>query len=449
MSDLLQIGRSGVLAYQGALAAVGENVTNADTDGFARRQVVLSEQKASGGAYQIYRTSAAFGGVQATEVTRVWDQYRAANAWSANSDSTAASTRAQYLKTAETMLDDGDTGVGTRLTAVFTTATALAANPTDPTLRQTMLSAVGDAASALGQTEANLGKLSATVTSQAQTLVAQANDQLAALGKINVALHAAAQGTSGRAQLEDQRDQLISTLSGTVGLDVTLDTDGAATLKLDGYAGQQLLASTSASPAFLQLSAASDGRLAMTVVDAGVSRAVTPTSGAVAGLVDVASTIAGRRQQLDGLAAKLATGINTWQAQGKTAAGTAGVPLLTGTTAATLALATSDPTAIAASDGTTANGNLLALSALRGSDGVEAGWRALSTDQSLMVASANTAATAAATQKDSAYSAYDETSGVDLDSEAADLLRYQQAYAASAKIIQAAKETVQTILDLF
>ena len=449
MSDLLSIGRSGVLAYKGALAAVGENVTNADTDGFARRQVVLREQRTAGGPFQVYRTSDAFGGVQASEITRVWDQYRAANAWSANSDSSAAGTRAQYLKTVESMLGDGDTGVGARLTAVFTSGTALAANPGDSTLRQTMLAAIGSAAQALGQSNADLGKVATTIGTQAQAMVGQANDQLVTLGKLNVALHAAAPGTPGRAQLEDQRDQLISTLSGSFGLDVSLDTSGAATVRLDGFAGQQLLASNSATPALLQLTQASDGRLSLAVADGTTSHAVTPISGAIAGLVDVAGTIAGRRQQLDGLAAKLATGINAWQKAGKTAAGVPGAALLTGTTAATIALATSDPAAIAASDGTSANGNLLTLSTLRGSDGVEAGWRALVADQSLMTSSANTAANAAAAQKDSAYSAYDETSGVDLDSEAADLLRYQQAYAASAKIIQAAKETVQSILDLF
>jgi flagellar hook-associated protein 1 FlgK len=38
---------------------------------------------------------------------------------------------------------------------------------------------------------------------------------------------------------------------------------------------------------------------------------------------------------------------------------------------------------------------------------------------------------------------------VDLDNEAAELLRFQQAYSASAKIIQAARETLQDILNLF
>lgn len=448
MSDLIQIGRSGVLAYQGALAAVGENVTNADTDGFARREVVLKEQHAPGGSFQLYRTSAAFGGVQASEVKRVWDQYKAANAWSSNSDASAAGTRAQYLATVETMLDDGDNGVGVKLTAVFTSATQLAANPSDTTLRQTMLANVANAAQALGQTAADLGKVAGTVRTQAATLVDQANDALEALGKLNVALHASPQGSAGRAQLEDQRDSLLGTLSAAVGLDVTLDADGAATLRLDDYGGARLLAANSASPAFLQLQPASDGRLAMAVTDGDGAHAVTPTGGKLAGLVDVAATIAGRRAQVDGLAARFASALNDWQAQGRTAAGVAGAPLLTGTDAATLAAATTDPAAIAAGDGTTENGNLLAISALRGDDGVEAQWRAMATDQALMVSAANTQSSAASARKDGAYSSLDETSGIDLDAEAADLLRYQQAYSASAKIIQTARETLQSILDI-
>ena len=449
MSDLLQIGRSGVLAYQGALAAVGENVTNADTDGFAKRQVVLREQTAAGGPYQIYRSTASFGGVQATEVKRVWDQYRAGNAWTSNSDANAAGTRAQYLTTVESMLDDGDTGVGVKLTAVFTSATALASNPSDPTLRQTMLANVGNAAQALGQTASDLGKVAGTVRTQAQTLVDQSNDTLQALGKLNIALHASPQGSAGRAQLEDQRDSLIGSLSANVGLDVTLDGYGAATLKLDGFNGAQLLASNNATPAVLTLQPASDGRLAMSVVDDTATIAVTPTGGKMAGLIDVASNIAGRRQQLDGLAANFATALNTWQAQGTTAAGVAGVPLLTGTTAATLALATNDPAAIAGADASGENGNLLAIGSLRGAGGIEAQWRSMSTDQSLLVSSANTQSSAATARRDSAYSSLDEVSGIDLDSEAADLLRYQQAYSASAKIIQTARETLQSILDLF
>src|SRR6478735_7764177 len=119
MSDLLSIGRSGVLAYREAMATTGENVVNADTDGFARRQVVLKEQAFGSGPTMLARNSASFAGVSNASVTRVWDQYRASNAWATNADSASADTRAQWLGTIETTLDDSDAGVGVKLTAVF------------------------------------------------------------------------------------------------------------------------------------------------------------------------------------------------------------------------------------------------------------------------------------------------------------------------------------------
>ncbi|MEG8057475.1 flagellar basal body rod C-terminal domain-containing protein [Sphingomonas sp. 22L2VL55-3] len=50
--------------------------------------------------------------------------------------------------------------------------------------------------------------------------------------------------------------------------------------------------------------------------------------------------------------------------------------------------------------------------------------------------------------RDGAVSSLASASGVDLDSEAVDLLRFQQAYQASSRVIQTARDTLQTILDL-
>ena len=56
---------------------------------------------------------------------------------------------------------------------------------------------------------------------------------------------------------------------------------------------------------------------------------------------------------------------------------------------------------------------------------------------------------AASSRRDGAFAARSEMSGVDLDQEAADLLRFQQAYAGSARVIQTARETLETILNVF
>jgi len=119
MSDLLTIGKSGVLAYQNALAGISENVVNANNAGYARRQVTMKEQAAAAGPLFLSRNSSSFNGVLGADVSRVWDQYSAQRAWSANSDSSQASTRSQWYGTVENALNDGDSGVGVKLTAIF------------------------------------------------------------------------------------------------------------------------------------------------------------------------------------------------------------------------------------------------------------------------------------------------------------------------------------------
>ena len=50
--------------------------------------------------------------------------------------------------------------------------------------------------------------------------------------------------------------------------------------------------------------------------------------------------------------------------------------------------------------------------------------------------------------RDSAISARNAASGVNIDEEAVDLLRFQQAYQASSRVIQTARDILQTILEI-
>ena len=59
-----------------------------------------------------------------------------------------------------------------------------------------------------------------------------------------------------------------------------------------------------------------------------------------------------------------------------------------------------------------------------------------------------TEATAQQTLADQAQTMRDSTSGVNLDEEAANLMKYQQAYQASAKIIEIAGKLFDQILQL-
>ncbi len=450
MSDLLGIGASGIRAYGTALAAIGNNVSNANTAGYTRRTVSLTENTAGDASNALYKNSGQFGGVDTAEVGRAWNDFQAAAARSASSDAGAADAKVTWLGNTETALDDGTTGVGQSATAIFTAGSTLAADPGSTGNRNAFLSAIGQTATALNTTASALAQTSTGIASAAQTTVQSVNADLDQLDKINTALRTQASGTSSQADLLDQRDSLLDDLSGNVGINVTLAGDGSATATL-ANSGVQLTGGVngSGSGARLTIDAGANGALSVQAVSSGKAQPVGDTGGTLGGLVSSAQTVADRRTSLDKMASDFSAALNAWNAAGTTAAGAAGGALVTGTTAATIAVATSDPAAIAAASSSASNGNLLNLSTLRSSTGIEQSWSGMVTDQGQMVASAKSADTAAGAIKTAAMSARDTSSGVDLDTEAAELLRYQQAYSGAAKVIQVAKDTMQSILDLF
>jgi flagellar hook-associated protein 1 FlgK len=450
MSDLLSIGASGVRAYGTALAAIGNNVSNADTPGYTRRTVTLTENTAGDGVGALSTSGGQFGGVSTTDVGRAWNDYQAAAARSASSDAGAADAKATWLGNAETALDDGATGVGQSATAIFTAGDTLAADPGSTGNRNAFLSAIGQTASAMNTTAAALAQTSSGIASAAQSTVQTVNADLDQLDKINAALGAQASGTSAQADLLDQRDSLLDDISGNVGINVSLAQNGSATVTL-ANSNIQLTGGVNGAGtgARLTINSGANGTLSVQAVSVGKAQTVGDTGGTLGGLVSSAQTVADQRTSLDKMASDFATALNAWNAAGTTAAGAAGAALVTGTTAATIKVATSDPAAIAAASSSATNGNLLNLSTLRGSTGIEQSWSSLVTNQGQIVASANTAQTAADATQSAAMNARDQSSGVDLDTEAAELMRYQQAYSGAAKVIQTAKDTMQSILDLF
>lgn len=449
MTDLLSLGKAGVMAYRTALSAVADNVSNSETPGFARRSVTLRESPVAFGTTAIYRARATFGGVDAVSVQRAWDDFKAADSRLSAGDAGRADARMRWLTTAEGALDDSENGVGTRLTAVFNAADALASDPGGELPRRQMLLALDDAATTIRTTAEGLARTATGIADEAQTTVDQINSDLASLAKINGALQRAGVGTSAYAQIADERDRLLDNLAGKIGIDVTLDQVGRATVTLTGTSGATLLSGNQS--ALLGLDRSGDGRLSIVMSGTSAATNLFPVAGSLAGLIDVAGSVADRRAQLDAIAQNFASTLNGWQAQGLDANGQPGAPLLAITGGAdALTVATSDTDAIAAAaPGGAANGNLLALTPLRGADGAEKQWAALIASHSQIVAAAKSEATAATARSEGAFAARDETSGIDLDKEAAELIRFQQAYDGSARIIQVARETMQTILDLF
>ena len=449
MSDLLSIGLSGVTAYRTALAAVADNVANAEAPGYARREVRLREGINAGSESPIYREGLMFAGVEAASVNRAWDAFRAADSRYAASAAGRADVRQQWLGSIETALGDGPSAVGSLVGAFFNAGEALAATPSDRLGRTAMLMALGSASNAIRNTADGLSRVSESIAQAAQLEIDGLNADLAALGEVNSALRQTAPGRTSRASMEDERDRLIDSIANRIDVAAAFDKNGVATLTLGRVAGVTLLDPTKR--AVVSSATAVDGRISLRMFADGTTTPLPAMGGRLSGLVEVAASTEDKRLEIEGIAVQFVGEVNNWSAQGRDSAGNPGGPLLSMSAGATsLALTTNDPDAIAAAsaDGTE-NGNLLALSSLRGPNGTEARWAALVASQAQSLNSARSEAAAASTRRDGSFAARDEVSGVDLDHEATELLRYQRAYDASSKIIQVSRETLQSILDLF
>jgi flagellar hook-associated protein 1 FlgK len=130
---------------------------------------------------------------------------------------------------------------------------------------------------------------------------------------------------------------------------------------------------------------------------------------------------------------------------------------LTGNAAGNVQVNISDPRQFAAADaagGVGNNANALKLAGLQTDKTLLNGSSNLQDLQGQMVAdigiagsATNRALDAQTALLDQATQARDSFSGVNLDEEAANLMRYQQSYAAAAKVVQIGDSIIQTLLD--
>lgn len=446
MSDLLSIGSSGLTAYRNALNAIGENVSNAETPGFSRRKVELRQSTAIGGSDIAYRDQILFNGVETAGVQRAWDAFKATEARYASSAAGRSGVREQWLTGVESALDDGPAGIGSSLTKFFNAATALAGDPGDRLGRSSLLGALDDVATAFRSTADALARVSTGVGEAAKLEATAVSNALAALQDINGAIRTAAPGGSARAALEDQRDQMIDFVAERLDINVTVNGDGSTGITAGADSSVVLLDGQGAR--LVGVVAAADGRLSLQLTGGGTTVPLPAAGGKLAGLVEVASTTADRRAALDAVAADFVTMVNGWSTAGTDASGNPGGNLMQITAgAASMQALVSDPDLVAAAGGGAPNGNLISLAALRTSSGVEDRWGTLVSGNAQALASARSEAAAASSWRDLSRAALDEVTGVDLDYEAAELLRYQQAYNASARIVQVARETIDALFN--
>ena len=182
--------------------------------------------------------------------------------------------------------------------------------------------------------------------------------------------------------------------------------------------------------------------------------AVDPARGAIAGQAAALDAQADFQTQLDDIAAQVIARSNAAQASGADQDGNAGQPLFAGTDASTITLALISgrqlATALLGSPaGSTNTTNLASFAASIGADdGPIATTDTLLLSLSSRISAQDVTRTGLAAIAQNAEATLLTETGVDLDTEAANLVRLQQAFEANSRVLQVATEIFDTLLAI-
>lgn len=330
MMDLLALGRSGVLAFQQALNATGDNVANADTPGYVRRRAVLSTLPAGRGG-PLERLTPSGAGVRTAAVVRDVDALKANAARVASGDQARMGARLDWLERLESLATAAD--VAGQVGAFFDAGTALAAAPTQAAARGAFLAAADAAAGGFNALGRDLDGLEQDIRAEAALSARRVNDLAAALAQVNEQLRRGDPGDTAANGAMDNRDRLLADLAGEVRISISEGPRGAVTVKLGVGPAAVELVPYAGNPA--RIGVAADGQTVRLNPEFAPEPLRLPASGRLAGLLEANGQIIRARAALDGQASQFAGLINDWHTQGMDANGQPGTALFATTSVRT------------------------------------------------------------------------------------------------------------------
>lgn len=442
-SDLLSIGKSGANAARIALDVTAQNIANAASEGYIRRSVSLKEVASAGGIGQSGDIS--LSGVRLNAIVRNADLFRQSEVRRTGADAARANAEVAGLENIESAVEGADTY--TAIVKFEGTLQQLAADPTNTSLRAAVTEQARTMANSFNIASQGLDSVRDGLQFEAGDGVDQVNKLAQELARVNLRLARASDASSDQTQLLDQRDSLLQQLSNYTDIKTTISSDQTVQVTLGGTPGTSLVTGGTATP--LAMTAATNGTISFTLGGAPVTIA----GGSLAGKSQALTKLADTRSRIDAVASSVITAVNAAQAAGIDLAGATGQPMFSGSNAGDMKMILADGSGLAtAPAGAGANSrNSANLDALRTTlSGVDPAGKmdAAIFDISSTVQGRSISRDALVTIASNASIALSAQAGVDLDQEAVNLMRFQQAFQASGRIMQVASDLFDTIIGI-
>jgi len=422
----LQTALSGLMAEQQAMDITGNNVANANTEGYSRQRAVLTPNTPIDvpALSPLTGQGAQLGtGVGVETFERVRNVYLDSQYRTQNTALSGASTQSEELQQAQAALNEPSTsGIASQMSAFWSSWSSLANAPTSEAAKEAVVATGKQLATSLNQLAAQLSTISAQAGQQYASLAGesgQVHDYANQLAQLNGQIKLAEQSGQRPNDMLDRRDLLLDKLSSLASVTVNKQPDGTDTVSF-GNAAKPLVEGTNVNwPQ--ALTSAAGGQL-----------------GALLGLTEPGGTLSGYRTALDTVAATLAGSVNALHTA---------TPFFTGASAETIAVAVTPAQVQTSSTGAPGGNDVaIAIAGLRGA-AADQGWSALIGHVGGTVAAAKDEATNLQTIVSAINGQRQSVSGVSVDEEMTNMISFQRGYQASARTLTAMDEMLETVIE--
>lgn len=462
----LDMGARSLRTQRQGLEVAGQNLANVNNPAYARQRLLIQTSLPLSSAIGSQGTGVEAAAIQQIRNTLLDRQVQ------------SEASVSGYLKSQQSAMESLQRGLGERfdsqvLDAAGTEATStsisaglnkffgalqgLSASPTSPTSRQNVIAAAQQLAARFNAADSRIGNLTADLNSSVEADATKVDGLLTSIATLSRDI-AAAEGVSGTVanDLRDTRQQKIEELSGLVNVETATDGAGELTLTVAG----NLLVSGKDVVDRLEAYDAGGGRMMLRLQSNGA--AVTPTSGSLQGTIDVRDgAVTGLRQDLNDLAREIMNAVNAVHRPGFNLDGGTGEDFFVGTDAATMkvnSVLVGNVRLIQASGAvgeTGANQVALALAQLQnqaqaglGQQTFTDSYAATLGELSHSLSDLNSRAADQELMQQYLETRRASISGVSIDEEMTDIVKYEKAFQASARLVATLSEMLDEVVNL-
>ncbi|UTF50470.1 flagellar hook-associated protein FlgK [Desulfomicrobium sp. ZS1] len=236
IASLFNIGKQSLFANQSAIEVVGNNISNANTEGYSRQAVRFED-----GYYISYTPGQLGTGVNAAEVIRYFDEFTELMYNTKSSEQQRWQKLYENLQNVEMIFNESNAqGVNSALSAFWADWQTLATNPGDTSVRAALLGHASNLEQAIGVVQGDLQRLQGQTDDTIDAEVKEINTLLTSIAELNKQITVTEEtGKNNANGLRDERAALVRDLAEKI--DINYIDNGLGNVTITTKAGHTLV----------------------------------------------------------------------------------------------------------------------------------------------------------------------------------------------------------------